>query len=95
MTKNQIAMRNIARGTGDTMDSKTGKRILGRSSLKPACRQRLDEKPEFTHKKWCALDAKRTARWQHNRNGSIEAERKRVAQINQEEIARRKAQTAA
>jgi hypothetical protein len=62
MTKNQIAIKNIARGSVRAQ--------VGRQQLKPACRRRLDE---GAIKKWQELDAARTARYKKNR---LDRERK-------------------
>lgn len=61
-TKNQIAMKNIARGSARAK--------IGREQLKPACRRRLGE---GAIKKWQDLDAARTARYKKNR---LDRERK-------------------
>lgn len=69
MTKNQIAMRNIARGT----DGQTAYRTLGsptvsgRGALTPKNRRRLDRDPADVRKKWAALDERRVSRNAHNR----------------------------
>lgn len=54
MTRNQIAMRNLAR--------LSPKAQLGRDALKPTCRARLDHSPESTLKHWQDLDRKKMER---------------------------------
>lgn len=56
MTKNQIAMKNIARGSVRSQ--------IGNAQLKPACLSRL---AHGALKHWQDLDAARTARWRKNR----------------------------
>lgn len=59
MTKNQIAMRNIARGTAGQWAPGTLEGIVsGRSALKPQCRRRLDRDEVGTIKKWKGADKK-------------------------------------
>lgn len=56
MTKNQMAMRNIARGTAGELHVKPGQTKmtpnLGRESLTDKGRERLARDPEGTRAKW-------------------------------------------
>lgn len=72
MTHNQIAMRNIARGTAGQYRGDA--RVSGSEALKYACRGRYLENRESTAAKWHALDEKRTTAYRARR-----AERERKA----------------
>lgn len=60
MTKNQIAMRNIGRGTAGTIvyGNLRDATVSGHGALKPKCRRRLDRDEAATIKKWKGADKK-------------------------------------
>lgn len=71
MTKNQQAMRNIARGS------------LGHRRLKPKAQRRYDANPERERVHWKALDGVRTLDYR-KRRAEREAAAKKSAQAVQE-----------